>query len=212
MSDRFEILLAKGRSGLLNPAETEELVRLLNAPLLEPSKSSLAEFTSKHTFLPSDVPERVRRIGWFSQVGKPLTINLTIPVVQVANWAEAVKSCQYTGWENAQLEAQNQLTMWLHNHDRAHYQHWNEFVSKYKQEVVTPLTETVLLPYHQRHSLDVAVVQSVQWDVLGALMENTYLTSGHSSFFFLELLCIYEAGHLPCGWQGEWPVGKLLVY
>jgi hypothetical protein len=212
MSDRFESLLAKGRLGPLNPAETDELVRLLNAPLLEPSKSSLVGFTTKHTFMPSDLPERVRRIGWFSQVGTPLTFNLTMPVLQVGNWAEAFECCRNAVWENAQLEAQNQLTMWLHNHDRAHYQRWNEFVDKHKEEVVTPLTETVLLPCQQRHSLDDAVVQSVQWDVLGALMENTYLSSGHRSFFFLELLCIYEAGHLPCGWQGEWPVGKLLVY
>jgi hypothetical protein len=36
--------------------------------------------------------------------------------------------------------------------------------------------------------------------------------SGHSAFFFLELLTIYQAGHFPCGWQGEWPKGKLLLY
>lgn len=212
MSDRFESLLAKGRSGQLNPAETEELARLLNAPLLEPSNASLAGFTSKHTFIPSDVPGRVRRIDWFSRVGKPPAFNLTMPVLQVVNWAEAVESCQNPGWDTAQLEAQNQLTMWLHNHARAHYQRWNEFVIKHKEDVVTPLSETVLLPFQQRHSLDVAVVQSVQWDVLGALMANTYLSSGHRSFFFLELLWVYEAGHMPCGWQGEWPVGKLLVY
>jgi hypothetical protein len=43
-------------------------------------------------------------------------------------------------------------------------------------------------------------------------MENSYLQSGHSAFFFLELLTVYESGHFPCGWQGEWPQGKLLVY
>jgi hypothetical protein len=43
-------------------------------------------------------------------------------------------------------------------------------------------------------------------------MQNSYLQSGNSAFFFLELLTVYESGHFPCGWQGEWPQGKLLVY
>lgn len=212
MSDRLESLLTKGRSGLLNSAETEELVRLLNAPLLDPPKASQAGFTSKHTFLPSDIPDRVHRIDWFSQVGEPPELNLTMPVLQVGSWAMAIECCRNAVWENAELHAQNQLTMWLHNHDRAHYQRWNEFVDKHKVEVVAPLTETVLLPFQQRYGLDNVIVQSVQWDILGALMENTYLSSGHHSYFFLELLWVYEAGHMPCGWEGEWPLGELLVY
>jgi hypothetical protein len=212
MSDRFEVLLAKGRSGSLSPAETEELARLLNAPLLDPLEAIPAGFASKHAFTPNDVAGRVRRADWLARLGQPLTLDLTMPVLRVGDWAEAAEGCRDPSWENAQLEAQNQLTLWLHQHDRANYQRWNEFVGRHKEEVVTPLSETVLVPYQRRHGLDDAVVHSVQWDILGALMENTYLSSGHRSFFFTELLWVYEAGHLPCGWRGEWPVGNLLVY
>jgi hypothetical protein len=48
--------------------------------------------------------------------------------------------------------------------------------------------------------------------ILGALMENSYLGSGHTAFFFLELFLVYEAGHFPCGWVGEWPHGALRVF
>jgi hypothetical protein len=75
-----------------------------------------------------------------------------------------------------------------------------------------PLMESVLQPRQRLHLLGGAFVQSVQLDIQGALMENTYLSSGHRSFFFSELLWVYEAGHLPCGWRGEWPAGSLLVY
>ena len=44
------------------------------------------------------------------------------------------------------------------------------------------------------------------------VMENSYLNGGHKVFFFLELLTVYEAGHFPCGWEGEWPKGRLVVY
>lgn len=212
MSDRFEELLAKGRSGRLSPAETDELARLLNGPLLDPLGNSPAEFVSKHAFTASDVAGRVHRIDWFTRLGEPLEVDLTMPVERVGSWAEAAEGCRDVGWENAQLEAQNQLTLWLHQHDRDSYQRWNEFVVRNKEEVITPLTESTLLPYHRRHGLEDAIVHSVQWDVLGALMENTYLRSGHRAFFFSELLWIYETGHLPCGWRGEWPRGSLLGY
>ncbi|HKD26343.1 MAG TPA: hypothetical protein VKC66_10620 [Xanthobacteraceae bacterium] len=55
-------------------------------------------------------------------------------------------------------------------------------------------------------------MDSTTWDVLGALMENSYLSSRHQAYFFLELLWVYEAGHFPCGWLGDWPDGKLVVY
>lgn len=211
MSDRFEELLAKGRLGRLSPAETDELARLLNGPLLDPLENPPAEFVSKHAFTASDVTGRVRRVNWFARLGEPLALDMTMPVERVGSWT-AAEGCRAAGWENAQLEAQNQLTLWLHQHDRANYQRWNELVGGHKEEVVTPLTESTLLPYQQRHGLEDAIVHSVQWDVLGALMENTYLSSGHRSFFFSELLWVYEAGHLPCGWRGEWPRGSLLVY
>jgi len=46
---------------------------------------------------------------------------------------------------------------------------------------------------------------------LGALMGNSYLDTHHPAHFFLELLWVYEAGHFPCGWLGDWPSGKLIV-
>jgi hypothetical protein len=74
------------------------------------------------------------------------------------------------------------------------------------------LMDKALVPFQAKHGLDIALVHSVRWDILGALMENAYLRSGHSAFFFLEMLTVYEAGRFPCGWQGEWPKGRLLVY
>lgn len=75
-----------------------------------------------------------------------------------------------------------------------------------------PLTEQVIAPLLAKVVSDPAlVIPSVQWDLLGALMENSFKGSGHAAFFFLELLTVYEAGHFPCGWRGNWPQGELLV-
>jgi hypothetical protein len=212
VNERFAALMAKGQTGPLTPVETEELARLLNAPILDPVANAPPGFVSDGSFAPRDIPGRLRAIDWFSHCGDPLSLHLSMPVVQVSRWAEAEASCTDGVWENVELEAQNQLTLWLHQHDRLSYQRWNELVGGFKSAVVKPLTEESWEPYQRQHGLDVAVVHSVQWDALGALMENAYLGSGHRCFFFLELLWVYEAGHFPCGWRGEWPRGTLVVY
>jgi hypothetical protein len=212
MSERLSELLAKGQVGRLTPAESEELARLLNAPILDPLDKPPAPFASDHSFGPSDVAGRLRAIDWFSRCGEPQSLTLSMPTVQVSDWPDAVASCTDGVWENVELEAQNDLTLWLHQKDRENYQRWNELVGEFKASVINPLTEQRWEPYRRQHALDIAVVQSVQWDAAGALMENAYLGSGHRCFFFLELLQVYEAGQFPCGWIGDWPQGKLVVY
>ena len=105
------------------------------------------------------------------------------------------------------------MTLWLHLHDRERYQGWNDCVSEYKKTNLDPLIEHVIAPVLGKSVSEPAtVIPSVQWDVLGALMENSYLSSGHAAFFFPELLTVYEAGHFPCAWRGSWPQGELLVF
>jgi hypothetical protein len=184
----------------------------LNAGMIEAVTNPPSGFVSKHRFVETDVAARVNSICWFAHCGERLTLDLTMETEQARGWAQAVESCKGPVWENAQLEAQNQLTLWLHLNDWASYRRWNEIVVAHKDATVSSLTEKILAPFQAKHGLDIALVHSVQWDILGALMENSYLRSGHSAFFFLKLLTVYEAGRFPCGWQGEWPKGKLLVY
>lgn len=204
--------MANAQAGGLSAARAEELARLLNAPILAPLDNPPPGFVSDRSFAPSDIPGRLRAIDWFSRCGEPLSLTFSMPVEQVSSWPKAVRSCKGRVWENVELEAQNQLTVWLHQHDRVNYRRWNDLVAEFKATVLNPLTEDRWEPYCRQHGLDIAVVHSVQWDALGALMENAYLGSGHRCFFFLELLSVYEAGHFPCGWVGEWPHGKLVVY
>jgi hypothetical protein len=212
LTERFAELLAKGRAGQLTREESEELARRLNALILDPLDTGRPGFESKHAFAPSDVAGRLRAVDWFSQCGQPLALDLSMDVERVPTWREATASCMGEVWEGVQLEAQNQLALWLSRHDRENFQRWNERVDRHKMAVVDPLAERAWEPYQRKRELDPAIIHSVRWDILGALMENTYLGSGHRCFFFLELLAVYKAGHFPCGWRGEWPDGKLVVF
>ena len=212
MPDRFSELLGKAQSGPLTAEESEELAGILNAPILPPSGPSPPGFVSKHTFEPRDLPTRIGAIRWFANCGKPLALDLTMKVDRARSWPMAMQACQSAAWENVELEAQNQLHMWLHQNDPDRCQAWNDIVTVHKTEVIAPLIKEKLAPFQLEHGLDAAFVDSTTWDVLGALMENSYLSSRHQAYFFLELLWVYEAGHFPCGWLGDWPDGKLVVY
>ena len=78
MNERFAELLAKGPLGQLTPAETEELVRLLNGPILDPLENPPPQFVSDRSFAPSDIPSRpprgttARASSYRSRIGRAL--------------------------------------------------------------------------------------------------------------------------------------------
>lgn len=76
-------------------------------------------------------------------------------------------------------------------------------------DVVTPAIARLL----DRNGLYVALLHSTRMNLLNAIREDYYGDIALPHHFFTELLMVYEAGHLPCGWEnGEWPEGRLLVY
>jgi hypothetical protein len=162
MNERLAELLAKGQADRLTPAERQELAHLLNAPVLDPLENPPTGFISKHAFVPSDVAGRLRAINWFSRCGEPLSLDLSMEIEQVRSWRDAIESCKDSVWENVQLEAHNQLTVWLYQHDRKKYQEWNKLVDQHKAAVVKKLTEEKWVPYQRRHGLEMAFVHSVQ--------------------------------------------------
>jgi hypothetical protein len=212
VADRFDELARKSQTTGLSDKEVEELATLLNAPLLDRLENPPEGFVSKHQMVETDVVARIQAINWFANCGEPAEFDVTMKVERVKRWAQAMKACKTRSWQNTTLEARNQLTMALHNRDRQRYQKWNEITIKFKNEVTMPLTTKVWEPFQKSNGLEIELVHCVQWDILAALMENAYMSSNHGSFFFLELLSIYEAGHFPCGWRGIWPQGVLLVF
>ncbi len=184
----------------------------LNAGMIRAVTNPPQGFVSKHSFTETDMAARIGAVDSFAHCGHPFALDLSMETEQVTDLPAAIHSCKEPSWENTELEAQNQLTVWLHLNDRANYRKWNGIVRAHKASIVTSLTDSILKPLQTEHDLDIAVIRKVHWDILGALMENSYLSSGHKAFFFLELFLVYEAGHFPCGWIGNWPHGKLRLY
>jgi hypothetical protein len=184
----------------------------LNSGMIEAINNPPEGFVSKFEFSESDLESRIKSIKWFENVGKPFDFDFTMKINPVNSWDEALELCKDLVWENTTLEAQNQLTLWLHLNAKDKYQEWNNIAIEHKNNTLNSLVEKKITPFQKEQNLDITFVHCVSWDIVGALMENSYLKVGHKAYFFLELLLIYEAGHFPCGWKGEFSDGQLFVF
>jgi hypothetical protein len=213
-SQLFGILLVLACAGAIFAlVRNRQTTRVdLNSGMTAAIASPPAGFVSTRTFPPSEVPARIAAIRWFEHCGEPFQGKLSMPFEQVRSWAEAEQRSAEGAWETATLEAQNQLTLWLHLHAQQRYQNWNRLVETHNATTIDPVVARSLAPFRQTHNLSKEFIGCATWDLRGALMEDSYRDTGHAVFFFHELLEVYEAGHYPCGWVGQWPEGKLLIY
>jgi hypothetical protein len=154
---------------------------------------------------------RLVRVPWCARCGQGATeLDLSFPVVWLSTWAEVKARMASTSWENAKLEATNALTVWLNDNAHDAYQSWNARTKRLKAGLLAEL-EPIWKRRQDELGLGPDLVSELRWIVRCAAMEVDYLPFGHPARFFLNLLPILEAGHLPCGWKGRWPRGQLAL-
>ena len=159
--------------------------------------------------LDNEIFQRLQAIVWFSQCGRPVESDYGLPVRTVSDWSSAVKYFCSPHWEDTTLQAGNALTMHLSDKAPDAYQEWNELTVRARDRIkkeVMPLVDA----YREQQNLPPVFCDCVRWDLLSAVMEASY-KSWRPPIFFGKLLKVYEAGHFPCGWEGEWPNGRLIV-
>lgn len=148
-------------------------------------------------------------VHWFAQCGSPL-ISFQEPFELVGSWREAQESYLDPKWEEFSLDARNELTIYLARHCSVAFQNWNEIVKE-----ATPFVESNILSHakktQQENGLHPRFVDCVKWDVLSAISAASY-TQFNPPQFYLRYFEVYRRGHFPCGWEGVWPKGKMLIY
>ncbi|WP_426576192.1 hypothetical protein ACP179_16895 [Xenorhabdus stockiae] len=149
---------------------------------------------------------RLLSINWFYNVGKEINVpNSTL----VENYADVNEYISSPEWEYVTLEESNEISGFLAQKYSDIYQYWNDLAIDAKSfinnEVIKNLPEI--------DGVDpVLLSQCVRWDLMHYLIEDTYKKKLIKPLFFAGLVDIYEKGHLPCGWDGEWPNGNIIIY
>lgn len=151
--------------------------------------------------------ETLDTISWFSAVGAE---NPTLDVDGVDTWGEALapimdrKSPRYG--EDGHLRPPSEAiakTLGLKKYQKAYkaaFEAVQEFVDY--EGYIPSYFDKQQRTFMKTH-LDNWVRNLLAEIIAGGDAETTY---------FRELLPWYEAGHFPCGWDGEWPEGRIRVF
>jgi hypothetical protein len=154
--------------------------------------------------------EQLEKASWFSQVGSIEGIKHPEKIVMLTSWQDAIEQCSTIEWENLCLEAQNQYRMRLLERNKDRYLQWNDVVDMLKPTVI-PFVQSKIEAVVKQHELPKVFEDTVQWDILGVCMEAEF-ADVYPPGFYASQGYWYIKGHFPCGWQGEFPNGKLIVY
>ncbi|MFD0588386.1 hypothetical protein ACFQZE_10265 [Paenibacillus sp. GCM10027627] len=153
---------------------------------------------------------RIKEIRWFENCGHSFLTEEGSTIKFVDSWELAMKNCSHINWENTSLDARGELTVFLHNKYQTQYMQWNNLV-----DLAKCFMELEVYPYIEKtkesFGLDEGFCHSVKWDILHVILEDAY-SKYYRKTFFRDLLEVYEKGNFPCGWEGKWPKGNLIVY
>ncbi|MBG6244496.1 hypothetical protein CS369_06220 [Candidatus Symbiopectobacterium sp. 'North America'] len=149
--------------------------------------------------------DRLMNIQWFDHVGKPALLS---SIRQVKNDSDFIEHIDSVKWENTTLEAGNEITGLLAIKYSDLYHNWNPLVKEAKKILdgeIIPSIKSDLISHE-------IILNNVKWDLVNYLMEDVYKDKLKFDLFFYGLITVYESGHIPCGWDGEWPKGNLVIY
>ena len=150
--------------------------------------------------------EKLANAQWFDRLGE----KERKAVVVVSSWQEALESCNADEWGDTQLAGANLLRERVQDKTMDRYQQWNDLVRDLKPHVKS-LVDRKTKGVVKEHRLPKAFTDSVMWDILNACLECEYADLCSPSFYD-DLANWYIKGHFPCGWEGNFPAGKLIIY
>jgi hypothetical protein len=149
--------------------------------------------------------KQLNDVLWFRKIGVPDTKNAVV----LNSWHDAIRHADSEEWEGLCLDAANHFRMRLaKNPDRL--VHWNRIVEELKPRVEAFVLKKAREAISDNDLVD-ALLPTIQWDILHLCMEAEYADVFPPGFYASQGHW-YMRGHFPCGWEGVFPEGKLIIY
>lgn len=148
----------------------------------------------------------MKRFAWFSKLGeKDLPKTSFIP-----SWSEAVAAFDEESWMELKLDLSNRLTGRLAATNMERFREWNHLHNEIHLLTLQLITEAST-SLRQQGPVSDAMTNEIHSDLTMALLEVEY-SDLVQPFFYYSLAGYYARGHLPCGWDGNFPNGRMLAF
>lgn len=148
--------------------------------------------------------DRMFEHPWFTKLGDAKSEG----VHAISDWKEALHYLEDP--DEVFLTIRNEYSSRLNREHRRAMQQWNDIVTRIKPLIEAPIDANVA-----RLTLDAGEATRVRdmarWCVLNACVESEYADVANYGRFS-EISTWIERGHLPCGWEGNYPEGRLAVF
>ena len=145
---------------------------------------------------------------WFANGGRP--IGPRSEIIQTPSWERAVTQARSREWDDFLLERANDLGRELFSISEQRLSGWNELADELRP-VAREIVRAKAGHYETTQGLPKTLDQILGWTILHALLEAEY-SDIRKPTVYGELANWIVKGHLPCGWIGAYPAGKLCVY
>lgn len=159
--------------------------------------------------LKEDFIELIMNCNWFENCGNEDFDQFE--VVMLKDKKEVVKSINSMAWENVCLEKRGDFTAYLSLNCASKYnEFWNKGVGEVKRAYMGKLKKQFRKALANKN-LPEKIIEDIEFNVVVLFMAN-YYSDYYSGEFFEQMLQIYLAGHLPCGWSGDLENGMFKIY
>jgi len=145
-------------------------------------------------------------MNWFSALGKPCEG----PFVILSSWDDAIRHCGSPEWKKLTLKAAKRYSDAVFRRGREQSQHWN-IVAGAVRSIVLPLVAAKVHSVGVANNLPDEFEASVRQDLIWFGLECEFADVVPPSFFASQIYW-YTQGRFPCGWKGEFPEGKLILF
>lgn len=157
-----------------------------------------------------EIKNRLLKIDWLCNCGSIDILHLQNDYIYIKKTKEIETSLDNYKWENVGLKASGDFTEYLSLNYPKEDRYWNQLVAEAKEEIIVNISQSIIDKCNELEVLP-EMVDYINWDIVTIAVIYSYKRY-HESDFYNDMLKIYEAGHLPCGWIGRYPKGKFKIF
>jgi len=149
-------------------------------------------------------------IDFFSNIGNSKIAVFGFRCERVESINGAIKKITGSKWDKTQTERIGDISAYLAKNHQEADRLWNNIVDETKDKILPTVLHKLESSTFEPDTLSV-ILPSIKYDVVNLSLALVYQRY-YQSEFFLRMLDIYKAGHIPCGWHGKPGKGHFLVY
>lgn len=149
--------------------------------------------------------------NWFQSSGSMDNISYNFDRQIVTSRKQLIKNIQSLSWENICQDAQGDLMEYLGTYYTEEFDnYWNKNVIYIKKNYLPTILDNINGAIKDK-DFSPEIIYSISHNILMIIISD-YYSGYYESVFFKNLLEIYLSGHIPCGWKGKYPEGRIMVY